>query len=306
MKFKISILSTIYSLFWIANAHALQGAEGETTTQDANVHHLVEVASEFIVKYSLQAIGGIIVLILGWVVASYMANWVANVIKKKHVDVTVAKFLIGGTKLLIMSFAGIVALSKFGIEIAPLIAGISVAGIGLSFALQGPLSNFASGATLIFTKPFKVGDLIEVVGVAGEVTDMKLSRTDLKTLDGNSIVIPNKHIIGEIVHNSSYFKRIDLKVGVSYSSDIPAVIDLVTQVVKNDPRISTEREPKVGISEFADSSIEIYARAWCKQNEYWDLLFSLNQKVWAEFKSRGIQIPFPQRDVHVYKEENKA
>jgi len=197
-----------------------------------------------------------------------------------------------------MAFAVIVALGKFGIEIAPLIAGISVAGFGLSFALQGPLSNYASGATLIFTKPFKVGDIVEVCGVEGQVIDMKLPRTELKTLDGELIVIPNKHIIGEIILNCSDSKRIDITVGVSYNSDIDKVIAVVSKIINDEARIVKTKTPKIGISEFADSSINIYARAWCKQDEYYDVKFAVNKKIFDEFNKNGIEIPFPQRVVH--------
>lgn len=263
---------------------------------------LIQMLTEFIVKYSLQAVGGIIVLILGWILARYITGLLQKVLAKKNLDVTITKFLISTAKLLIMSFAVIVALGKFGIEIAPLIAGVSVAGFGLSFALQGPLSNYAAGATLIFTKPFKVGEIIEVAGVVGEVMDMKLPRTEIKTVDGHLIVIPNKHIVGEVIHNYSGFKRIDLAVGVSYKSDIDKAIRIVRDVIKADPKILQDREPKVGISEFADSSISLMARVRCKQDDYWDVMFDVNKKIFEEFKRQGIEIPFPQRDIHIHKD----
>ena len=208
-------------------------------------------------------------------------------------------FLVGGVKLVIMAFAVIVALGKFGIEIAPLIAGISVVGFGTSFALQGPLSNYASGATLIFTKPFKVGDIIEVAGVMGEVLDMKLPRTEIKTVDGNTIVIPNKHIIGEIIQNYSMAKKLDISIGVSYSTDMDKAIGIVRDVIKKEEKVLSTKEPKVGITEFADSSVNIFARLWCAQDDYWDVKFNVNKHIFEAFNKEGIDIPFPQRDVHV-------
>lgn len=214
------------------------------------------------------------------------------------------KFMSAAAKFGVVAFAVIVALGKFGIEIAPLIAGISVAGFGLSFALQGPLSNYASGATLIFTKPFKVGDIIEVADVMGEVTDLKLPRTEIKTVDGNLIVIPNKHIVGEIIHNYSDAKRMDLMFGVSYKSDVEKAIRIISETIKGDARVAP-KEPKVGISEFADSSVNIMARLWCKQDDYWNVMFDINKKVFEAFNQEGIEIPFPQRDVHLFREEEK-
>ncbi len=269
-------------------------------TQATTVHKLIDIILEAVVKYSFQVLGGIIVLVVGWFIAKIVCRFVQTFLERHNVDVTVVKFLIGTTRLIIMAFAGLVALGKFGIEIAPFIAGLSVVGFGTSFALQGPLSNYAAGASLIFTKPFKVGDIIEVVGVMGEVQDMTLPRTILKTVDGTMIVIPNKHIIGEIIHNFLDLKRVDIKVGVGYKSDVEKAIHIIEGVISQEKRIfRNEQKPKVGISEFAESSVNLYARIWCKQADYWDVLFDLNKKILAEFNRQQIEIPFPQRDVHM-------
>jgi len=277
-----------------------QDLQAVAQDQIDTVRNLVEILMEFSVKYSFQVIGGFIVLVVGWLIARYVANLISKLLSKKNVDVTVSKFIVSMIKMGIMVFAFIVALGKFGIEIAPLIAGISVIGFGTSFALQGPLSNYASGATLIFTKPFKVGEIIEVAGVMGEVLDMKLPRTELKTVDGNMVVIPNKHIVGEVIQNYSTAKRLDINVGVSYKCDIDKAIGIVRDVVKKDKRVI--KDPNAGISEFADSSINIYARVWCQQDDYWNVMFDVNRNILAEFNKQGIEIPFPQRDVHLVKE----
>ena len=268
-------------------------------TQWDSAKHLVDVLIEFVVRYSFQVLGGILVLVIGWFVAKYIASFVNKFLIRHKIDVTIAKFMISTVKLLIMSFAVIVALGKFGTEIAPLIAGISVVGFGTSFALQGPLSNYASGATLIFTKPFKVGDIIEVNGVMGEVQDIKLPRTEVKTVDGDVIVIPNKHIVGEIIHNYSDYKKLDITVGVGYRSNVPQAIEIIKKIVQADKRMAQTKAPKVGISEFADSGINIYARLWCKQDNYWDAMFDINRAILEEFNKQGVEIPYPQRDVHI-------
>jgi len=299
----ITYLITLLVPIQVLAQTGVEGVKKITADQLDTAKSLLNVIIEFFIKYSFQVLGGIIVIAIGWWVARYVSNLVRNLLEKKKIDVTVIKFIVGTVKLLIIAFAVVVALGKFGIEIAPLIAGISVAGFGLSFALQGPLSNYASGATLIFTKPFKVGDIIEVAGIVGEVRDMKLPRTELKAVDGEIIVVPNKHIVGEIIQNYSNSKRLDINVGVSYKADIQKAIMVVNNVIKGDERISKLKEPKVGISEFADSSINIYARSWCKQDDYWDVMFSINKKIFEEFNNNNIEIPFPQRDVHMCKEE---
>jgi len=233
-------------------------------------------------------------------------EFVKKFLEKHKIDVTVVKFLVGTLKLIIMGFAVLIALGKFGIEIAPFIAGLSVIGFGTSFALQGPLSNYAAGATLIFTKPFKVGDIIEVVNEVGEVEDMTLPRTILITVDGTRVIIPNKHIIGEIIHNFSELKKLDIKVGVSYDSDPQKAVDVVRNLVKREPCIALKPELKIGISEFLDSSVNLYARLWCKQSDYWDVMFSINKNIFEEFRKAKIKIPFPQTDVHLYDQRRQS
>lgn len=290
------LLSFVSSFLWAAE-------EGSSTGFDLG--KIINLIVEYVVKYSFQVLGGIIILIAGWIVARFICKFVDDFLKKHKIDVTIAKFIVSTVRLVIMAFAGLIALGKFGIEIAPFIAGLSVIGFGTSFALQGPLSNYAAGATLIFTKPFKVGDIIEVVGVAGEVEDMTLPRTILRTVDGVKIVVPNKHIIGEIIQNYSELKRLDIKVGIGYKSDVDKAIKIVHNIIQGERRILKRdgQESAVGILEFADSSINLEARVCCRQADYWDVLFSVNKKILDEFNKNGITIPFPQRDVHLYQQK---
>lgn len=286
------------------------GLAGLTLAETANAANVIEDSAtgvtkiidwilEACIKYSFQVLGGLVLLAAGWAIGNFLARITRDLLKKQNVDVTVAKFITGAVKLLVMIFAAIAALSKFGVEIAPIIAGLSVVGFGTSFALQGPLSNYAAGITLVFTKPFKVGDIIEVVNVHGEVDDMTLGRTVLTTVDGDKIVVPNKHIIGEIIHNFSALKRVDITVGVSYATDMDSAINIIKAVVKEEQRVITSREAKIGISEFGDSSVNIFIRLWCKQADYYDVKFAINRKIFEALKKNNIQIPFPQREVRI-------
>ncbi len=287
-------------------AEGIKNIENVVSEQWSTAKSLIDTLIDFCVKYSFQVIGGLIVLFLGWIVAGYVAKWLLKFFNKKAIDVTVSKFIVGIVKILIIVFAVIVALGKFGIEIAPLIAGISVVGFGTSFALQGTLSNFAAGISLIFTKPFKVGEIIEVAGVMGEVTDIKLPRTELKTIDGTKIVVPNNHIVGEIIQNYSDFKRMKVVIGISYSSNIQQAIQIVKEIVEADSRVINAKEAKIGVEEFADSSINICARLRVKQDEYFDTLFSINNQIFEKFSEANIEIPFPQRDVHLISQDTSA
>ncbi len=290
---------------WTSDMNIPTGVQRVAVSHMDTVTKIFNMIVEGIVKYSFQVLAGIIILLAGWLIARFLARLVHRFLVKYAVDVTVAKFIVGTVKLAVMAMAGLIALGKFGIEIAPFIAGLSVIGFGTSFALQGPLSNYASGASLIFTKPFKVGDIIEVIGQMGEVEDITLPRTIIKTVDGTKIIIPNKHIIGEVIHNYSELKRVDINVSVSYTADLDQVINLIRSVVKKDPRVIGREQQKIGVSRFDDSGINISARLWCKQEDYWDTLFALHKSIFDEFKAHGIVIPFPQREVHIIESAKK-
>lgn len=279
-------------------------ASGAAAPQ-TGVQRLIDVVLELMVKYGFQVLGGLIILVIGWFVAKSVAKVLAEFLAKKQMDVTVIKFIASAAKLVVMAFAFLAALGKFGIEVTPLIAGLSVAGVGASLALQGTLSNYAAGTSLIFTKPFKVGEIIEVAGVMGEVEDMSLGSTKLMRVDGVRIVVPNKHVIGEIIHNYSGRKAVDIKVGVGYGSDVAQAIETIRRIIKGTEQVDHAKEPQIGISEFADSSVTLTARVWCKQRDYLDVLFGINRAILEEFKRRGIEIPFPQREVRLHAQDTK-
>ncbi|MBP7056830.1 MAG: mechanosensitive ion channel family protein [Candidatus Omnitrophica bacterium] len=268
--------------------------------QMRTAQELAFIAMEFLSKNVFNIIGGIIIVAVGWFVAQLSGKFVQFLFLRRRADVTITKFLVDILKFLVLAVSLLIALGNFGITIAPFIAGLGALGFGASFALQGPLSNYAAGATLIFTKPFKVGDILEVNGQLGQVEDMTLARTIVRTLDGTRIVIPNKKIIGEIIHNYSDYKRLDLRVGVSYGSDIDRAVVIIKGIVSSDKRVSSNPPPKIGIENFGDSSVNLYARLWCRQPDYWDVTFDINKAIYDQFKKNGVNIPFPQRDVHIH------
>ncbi len=278
--------------------NAAENLQHEAEKQFTAVKSLIDTVIEYVVTYFFQALGGIIILILGWIAAGYLTNFVTGFLKSKNVDVTVTGFIGGTVRILVMAFAIMVAMGKFGIEIAPLIAGISVIGFGTSFALQGPLSNYAAGISLIFTKPFKVGDIVEVAGEMGQIKDIKLPRTEMINADGSLVIIPNNKIIGEIIQNFSHLKRLDLTIGVSYSSNMDKVLKIINDVVAGE-KLVNEKQPVIGISEFADSSVNIMIRLFTPQAEYWNMKFKLNKAIFEALGKNNIEIPFPQRDIHI-------
>ena len=263
------------------------------------IQKLINTAIEFCVNYSFQVLGAIIILILGVVASNWVAKILLSLFEKKKLDITLSKFLAGVAKILVLVFVILIALGKFGITIAPFIAALGALAFGASFALQGPLSNYGAGLTIILTRPFVVGNTITVAGVSGVVEEVKLACTILTNEDGVKITIPNKHIVGEILHNSRENKIVESVIGISYDSDPEKAVEQVRQILEKFEEVQQTPRPQVGIQEFADSSINIGYRYWVPTAKYFQVSYEVNSAVYKALQEAGINIPFPQRDVHI-------
>ena len=263
------------------------------------VQKLINIIIDFIVNYSFQVVGAILVLVIGVLVARAVSSFFLKLFEKKEVDVTLSKFIAAMVKGIILGFAFIVAIGKFGITIAPLIAALAAMAFGASFAIQGPLANYGAGLVIILTRPFVVGNTIKVSDVSGIVDEVKLGATILTDEDGVKITIPNKHIVGEIIHNSEEKKIVEEMVGISYDSDPEKAIEIIKEALEAFQEISKEPPPQIGIQEFGDSSINIGLRYWIPTDKYFKILYQVNLSVYKHLKAKSIEIPFPQRDVHI-------
>lgn len=265
----------------------------------ATVEKLSTTVMEFFVKYSFELVGAVLVLIAGTIVASWASKISLNLFEKKKMDLALARFVAMIIRISVLAFAVIVALGKIGITITPLVAALSAAIFGASFAVQGTLSNYAAGLAIIFARPFAIGDTITVKEVNGVVQDIKLARTILIDADGVQINIPNKHIVGEIIHNSWANKISDSVIGISYESDAEKAIRAVQQVLEKNPEVARSPKFHVGIREFADSSVNIGYRYWVPTVKFYEITADVNLAIYKAFAKEGIKIPFPQRDVHI-------
>jgi small conductance mechanosensitive channel len=263
------------------------------------IQKFIDMGIEFGVNYGFQVIGAIVILILGMTLASWVAKLILSVMQKKNIDITLSKFLAGMVKILIISFAVIIALGKFGITIAPFIAALGALAFGASFALQGPLSNYGAGLVIIMTRPFTVGNTIAVAGVSGVVEEIKLATTLLTDEEGELITIPNKSIIGEILQNSRENKIVQGSIGISYDSDPDRAISAIKSVLVANKEVNTENDPIVGIENFGDSSINIGFRYWVPTTKYYNMSYVVNLSVFKALKENDIDIPFPQREIKI-------
>ncbi|MCZ6674120.1 MAG: mechanosensitive ion channel family protein [Verrucomicrobia bacterium] len=258
----------------------------------------------FFVDYSFQIIGGIIILIAGFIVASILAKGVSKLCQKRNVDVTLERFFAGCVKLIIIILFVIIALNKIGIEITPFVALLGASALGLSLAVQGPISNYGSGIVLIVTRPFKVDDTLTVQDFTGIVRGIYLGYSQLETEDGEIITIPNRKVLGEIFTNSFTFRVVEGVVGIEYNADPEKAISAIKAALQGVEGIATEHSPQVGIEEFADSSVNIGYRYWVATEEYHPIKYKANRAVFKALEQAKLPIPFPQRDVHLFKEDS--
>ncbi|MDY6879344.1 MAG: mechanosensitive ion channel domain-containing protein [Desulfatiglans sp.] len=257
----------------------------------------------FIATYGMKVIGAIIILVLGRIAAGIGRKIVRKVLERSKTDVSIVSFVSSLTYILILVFAVLAALAKFGIQTASFVAVLGAAGFAVGFALQGSLANFAAGVLILIFRPYKAGDFIDAAGVAGTVKDIQLFTTVLATPDNIKIMVPNGKILGDVIKNVNGYdtRRIDLVIGIGYTSDIQKADGILMGLVKEDGRILSDPAPQVAVSELADSSVNFVVRPWVKKEDYWAVKFDLTRKIKGAFDENDIEIPFPQQVVHMMK-----
>ena len=263
------------------------------------VSELYNMLVAYLVNYSFQIFGAIVVLILGAFVGRRVSNLVLALCAKKSLDITLSRFFASSARIAIIIAAVLIALPKMGIQVTPFIAAVGALGLGAGLAVQGLLSNYGAGLSIIFTRPFVVGDTIRVEGVFGVVKEVHLAFTLLSNEDEELIIIPNKHIVGEILHNSQTDTVMELSVGVAYDSDTDAAIAAITARLAGIDGLSADRAIQIGIDEFGDSAINIAVRAWAKTERFHQIRFAANQAIKEALGEANISIPFPQREVRM-------
>lgn len=254
----------------------------------------------FVVDNSFKLIGSLLILALGWWLSNRVSSWVEGFCTGKGLDITLSRFLAGAVRMGLLLLAAIMALNKFDIEITPLVAMIGAGTLGISLALQGPISNYGAGLIIVVSRPFVVGDTIAIKGYSGVVEDLKLGFTRLLTEDGEIVTIPNKHIVGEIQTNSKGNRIIEAVVGVDYTTDPGHAITTIERALSSVKGVVSTPAPQVGIDSFADSTILMGYRYWVPSRSYHVLRFAVNRAVLEALREAKIHIPFPQRVVTMH------
>ena len=251
--------------------------------------------------YGLKILIALAIIVIGRWVAAAIRKAVRKALLKKKVDETVVNFSCSIAYVSLMAFIVVAALGQLGVQTSSIVAILGASALAIGLALQGSLSNLSAGVILMVTRPFKIRDYIEAGGDSVVVELISLLATTLKTVDNKKIIVPNSKLIGGSIVKEE-IRRIDLTVGVSYDSNLKTVRDILMDEIVKDHRVLKDPAPFVGVVEMAESSVNLVVRPWVKTPDYWDVFFALNENLKNRLDAEAIPIPFPQTDIHLFKQ----
>lgn len=248
-----------------------------------------------------EIITAVIIIVIGFFFSKLCGKLLIKIMRKQNVDESVHHFL---KSMLVVSMRIVFvlfALSSLGFDISSFAAALGAAGITAGLGLQGLISQFASGIEIMFNKPFRAGDFIELETVSGKVEEIHFMNTTLLTADNRRVVVPNSHITSNnlINYTAQKTRRIDLKFNISYNTDISLAKSVIEKAVKDSPYIIETPSPVIAVGKHGESSITIDSLVWCKSEDYWTAFYDMQERVKLDFDREGINIPFNQLDVHI-------
>jgi small conductance mechanosensitive channel len=269
-----------------------------------NIDQLLDQLINIAYQYGPKLIGAIVVWIIGSIVIKKSLKLFTKALDKQNTDSSLKPFLKSVLGILLNVLLAISVLSMLGVAMTSFIAILGAAGLAIGMALSGTLQNFAGGVMILLFKPFKVGDFIDAQGYKGTVKEIQIFNTILTDLDNKTIIIPNGGLSTNSMVNYSTepIRRVDISVGIAYGENVAKSREILNDLVKSDKRVLTDPSPFVGLKELADSSVNLTFRIWVKSDDYWGVFFDMNENVYNAFNKSGVQIPFPQMDVHLHKE----
>ncbi|HSC70531.1 MAG TPA: mechanosensitive ion channel family protein [Candidatus Methylomirabilis sp.] len=258
---------------------------------------VTDMILDLVIRYGFQVLGALVILGVGILVARWIGRLAEHWLQGQKIEPPVRLLVVRSIRVVVLLFALVVALDKFGFQIAPLVAGIGAVGLGITFALQGVLGNMMAGLTIIFTKPFRVGEYIALLGVHGAVVSIELFSTTLTHPDRSRVVIPNRKIVGEILHNYGAMRQLHLMVSVPHTADLARVLALTREVVTRSSRVLSDPAPVVGVEQVGDSGIRIGLHPWVQVVDVVPAEAEIYRALVEEFRKQGIGVGLPQREV---------
>jgi small conductance mechanosensitive channel len=259
---------------------------------------------DILINYAPRVIGAIITLVIGLWLIKIIVKSVRRTMQKRNVDASLIPFLSTVFSVLLKVLLFLSVVSMVGVEATSFVAILGAAGLAVGLSLQGTLQNFAGGIVLLLLKPFKVGDVVDVKGYLGTVKEIQIFYTIVNTFDNKVIYLPNGSLANSDMTNLSQEpdRRNEWTFGIGYGDDVAKAKDIIRKLIDEDKRIFQDPEPFLALHSLGDSSVNIVVRTWSKASDLWPVHFDMNEKVYNEFAKAGINIPFPQMDVHLHKQ----
>lgn len=267
--------------------------------QFSSLDQVKATAIDMVLKFGPKVLVAATIMVAGHFVGRWAGRMVDQLLARFKLEAPVRSLLVRVAYLVVLALFAIMALQNLGVELLPLIAGLGVAGAGIALAMQGLLGNVVAGLTIIFTHPFHVGDYISIGKEEGEVLDVTLFSTTLGHTDKSRVVIPNRKIVGEILHNYGKIRQLSLSVGVAYDTDIALALAAIDDILRANPRVLQDPAPVVGVSQLADFSVNISVGPWVAVPDYVAAAAELNRAILETFRAKGVSIPFPQHEVRM-------
>ena len=266
------------------------------------IQQLLDSAWEMVVNNYLEVIAAIVILVVGRAFAGWARRLTGRGLERGNVDPTLVPFVAKLVYYAVMAVVVIAVLNRLGVATTSVVAIFGAAGLAVGLAMQGTLSNFASGVMLLIFRPFDLGDFVDAGGTAGTVMEIGIFATTLKSPDNIKITVPNSQIYGATIsnYNGNDTRRIDLVMGISYDDNIQTAIDTIRRIVTAHELVLADPEPQIAVSNLGDSSVDLVVRPWCNTADYWTVRFDLNRSLKEGLEAAGCSIPYPQRDVHMY------
>lgn len=266
-----------------------------------NTNEILKELLVIIIEYGPKLLGAILIWFLGLYIVKILIKQLSKILDKKNIDLSLKTFLKSMIKIVLKILLIISVLGMVGVQMTSFIAILGAAGLAIGMALSGTLQNFAGGVMILIFKPFKVGDFIEAQGYMGVVHEIQIFNTIITTVDNKTIIIPNGGLSTSSMTNFStqVTRRVDFVFGIAYGDDLEKAKSIIRVIAEKDTRVFKDPEPFIRMSEMADSSVNITSRFWVKAKDYWDVYFDTMEEVYKQFNSEGINIPYPQMDVHI-------
>jgi small conductance mechanosensitive channel len=265
------------------------------TTLDQVKGTLIDLA----LRFGPKLLTAILIVTTGFFVAGWVGRAMLKALHRFDLEPPMRMLFTRVARVLVVLLFAILALQNLGVELLPLIAGLGVAGAGIALAMQGVLGNVVAGLSIIFTKPYRIGEYIAAVGVEGEVQTISLFSTTLLHPDHSRVVVPNRKVVGEILQNFGKIRQVSVTVGVDYETDLRATLELIRELVQANPRVLKEPAPLILAVELADSAIRICLKPWVAVGDYGAIASELNVSVVEELRRRGIGFPYPRREIRM-------